>query len=439
MFIEFRVENHRSLRDEQVFTMEAGRVGDEADRRPRQVPGHNEKLLPVAVLYGANASGKSNVLAALDFMREAVLASHRIWSPDAGVPRDPFAWGSKKAEPSLYEVTLLVDDVRYQYGFTTSDDCFLEEWLHAWPHGKKQVWFERDGSSIKFGENLKGENKLIEEITRPNALFLSAAVQHKHQQVQPIYEWFREMRTVNMWTGHRSSYRPSTEYWLARVLEEDGADTRQLSLFSEGMDPLLGRFRELLRTSDVGIVNLRVSKSDSSESDELGPRSRIPRRIRFQLKHQNSCGDAWLPLEEESRGTQTLFRMALPVLSTLRTGGTLVVDELEASLHPLLAMQIVRQFNDPMSNPMNAQLVCTTHDTSLLGTTLGEPPLRRDQVWLTEKDGDGATVLYPLTDYQPRKVENLERGYLQGRYGAIPFLGDFLTNASNHVQSTSPS
>jgi AAA15 family ATPase/GTPase len=132
-----------------------------------------------------------------------------------------------------------------------------------------------------------------------------------------------------------------------------------------------------------------------------------------------------LPLEDESRGTQTLFRLALPILQTIEEGGILLVDELEASLHPKLAQEIVRQFNDPAANPRNAQLIFTTHDTNLLGTTMGEPALRRDQVWLTEKNNEGATVLYPLTDYKPRKAENLERGYIQGRFGAIPFLGGF--------------
>jgi AAA15 family ATPase/GTPase len=130
-------------------------------------------------------------------------------------------------------------------------------------------------------------------------------------------------------------------------------------------------------------------------------------------------------LEEESNGTQKLFQLALPVLLALREGSVLVVDELESSLHPSLAQEIVILFNNPSKNPNNAQLIFSTHDTNLLGTILGEPVLRRDQVWLTEKDPEGGTVLYPLTDYKPRKSENLERGYLQGRYGAIPFLGKF--------------
>ena len=433
MLIEFRVANHRSIRDEQVLTMVAGRVGDDNDPRPRQVPGHSEKLLTVAGLYGANASGKSNVLAALSFMCEAVAMSHRFWSPDEEgdrepyVPRDPFAWGPKKDEPSLFEATFLLNSVRFQYGFQVSDERILEEWLYAWPNGKKQVWFERDNDTYKFGEHLKGENKLIEDVTRSNALFLSAAVQHKHPQLASVFSWFRSFQTVNLRKIRDSSFlfrfpfpfEFPPELVLAALLKED---TGQQTLSPEGelqKTAVLERFRNLLKQADVGIVDLRADKSKSdSKRGHFGPR--------FFLKHQSESDDAWLPLEKESQGTQTLFYMALPVLQVLQNGGVLLIDELERSLHPALARQILRQFNDPATNPNNAQIIFTTHDTNLLGTTLGEPALRRDQVWLTEKDADGATVLYPLTDYKPRKAENLERGYLQGRYGAIPFLGEFL-------------
>ena len=416
MLIEFRVENHRSLRDEHVLAMEAGRGGDDADLRARRISGHAERLLTVAALYGANASGKSNVLAALAFMREAVVVSHRIWSPDEGLPRDPFAWGPKRVEPSLFEATLLLGDVRFQYGFRASDECFLEEWCHAWPHGKKQVWFERDNNTYKFGDNLKGENKLIADVTRPNALFLSAAAQHNHPQLQPIFSWFRAIRVINLAVGRRRLRSVPTEFVLAQLLGDEASDGHQQTLFpfprEESSEQLLERFRDLLQVADIGIVDLRAEKNETDNTA----------RHSIYLKHKSEFENAWLPLREESHGTRTFFNIALPMLQAFQEGGVLLVDELERSLHPSLARQIIRQFNDPSANPKNAQIIFTTHDTNLLGTTLGEAALRRDQVWLTEKDGEGATVLYPLTDYKPRKAENLERGYLQGRYGAIPFL-----------------
>jgi uncharacterized protein len=198
-------------------------------------------------------------------------------------------------------------------------------------------------------------------------------------------------------------------------------------------ETLSAKFLAMLRNADVGIEDVRAVRNETDEPNRFS-------RVRFQLKHKSSHSDAWLPLEEESQGTQKLFHMALPVLQSLRDGAVLIIDELESSLHPSLAQEIVKLFNDPDKNPCNAQLIFTTHDTNLLGTTLGEPVLRRDQVWLTEKDPEGATVLYPLTDYKPRKSENLERGYLQGRYGAIPFLGKFawVNEASAHDKATKP-
>lgn len=269
---------------------------------------------------------------------------------------------------------------------------------------------------------MKGENKLIEEITRNNALFVSAAVQNKHIQLTPIFSWFRSLQPINLPTitpQVSSSWFSGTA--LDRWLEKGVAEARQPALFENPTsdESLIERFRSLLTNADAGIIDLKV---DKSESDEFARRARSRRIL---LKHQSEFGDAWLPLEEESKGTQTLFRIAMPILHAIQEGSTILVDELEASLHPMLAQRLVRQFNTPETNPRNAQLIFTTHDINLLGTTLHEPALRRDQVWLTEKNDEGATELYPLTDYKPRKAENLERGYLQGRYGAIPFLGDF--------------
>jgi AAA15 family ATPase/GTPase len=412
MLIEFRVQNHRSLRTEQVLTMEA-MAGSEQNRdpRPRDISGHGTKLLPVAALYGANASGKTNVLTALGFMRFAVVVSHRILGPDEPIPRDPFAWNGEKNNPSVFEATFVVDSVRYEYGFVASDHAFLEEWLYAWPKGRKQIWFERDADSFEFGENLKGENKLIVEVTRPNSLFLSAAVQLRHHQLEPIYDWFKKLRIVNTRVPHGFSPDIST-IELARIIENPPSGL----LFDEPESSRLDQFREMLRNADIGIVDLRVAKTTEESRN---------RRIRFELKHNENDPDSWLPFSQESKGTQTIFQHGLSILRALEDGNPLVVDELEASLHPILALQIVKLFNNPLQNPKNAQLLFTTHDTNLLGSILDGPALRRDQVWLTEKDKSGATVLYPLTDFQPRRSENLERGYLQGRYGAIPFLGNF--------------
>jgi AAA15 family ATPase/GTPase len=204
------------------------------------------------------------------------------------------------------------------------------------------------------------------------------------------------------------------------MLMDEERYRRQPTLFGddEASDSLLSRFKSLLKNADVGIIDMRINRKEPSQGLRF-------RSSDLELKHQSESDDAWLPLEEESRGTKTLFQLALPVLRTIQRGHLMVVDELESSMHPNLAEHIVRQFNDPEINTHNAQLIFSTHDTNLIGTLSGEPALRRNQVWLTEKDATGATVLYPLTDFKPRKGENIGRGYVQGRYGAIPYLGNF--------------
>ncbi|MCD4654975.1 ATP-binding protein [bacterium] len=419
MLIEFRTMNHRSLLKEQVLTMESGLVDAADDPRLRHVKGYNKPLLTTAALYGANGSGKSNVLAAFKFMYEAVLLSQRFWNPDGGVPRDSFAWGSAKAEPSLFEISLLINGIQYRYGFLADDECILEEWLDAWPEGRKQMWFEREGEIFKFGKHFKGEKRLLEGVTRRNALFISAAVQHNNEQLLPVYLWFRRMHTINV-AGEIS---PPVYYWNDQhFLKNIGLvspNGHQLSLSEEDSNdfPFHPSFLDLLKAADLGIVEFKLEEAGEDRVRSIRP----PRVL---VRHRSSCEDAWLPFEEESQGTHMLFQLGPKLLNVLKEGGMLIVDELESSLHPLIALKVLQLFNDPQTNPKHAQIVFSTHDTNLLGTITGESILRRDQIWLTEKDSEGATCLYPLTDYKPRKGENLQRGYLQGRYGAIPFLGD---------------
>jgi uncharacterized protein len=411
VLLSFRLENHRSIREEQAFSMEPGRV-DDGSSAIREEDG--DSVLPVAAIYGANASGKSNLLSGFAFMQNAVADSHRFYAPEGGVPRTSFAWGEKSREPSFFEVTFRDAGIRYQYGFVANNDRFLEEWLYAYPSSRKQIWFERDEDTFKFGEHLKGENRIAEKVTRPNSLFLSAAAQNHHEQLMPIYRWFGLASVVGVNARGASAMASALKNW-ARGVEDAGQSL--LGRIRRGAADALqahgDELRRLLRSADFGIVDLRVANDHERGVGLSG----------VMVKHKSESEDAWLPLEEESNGTRQVFSLAPLLLDALAHGSLLLIDELEASLHPLLALQLVKTFNDPAQNPRNAQLVFTTHDTNFLGTTTDDPPLRRDQVWLTEKDDTGGTRLYPLTDYKPRKAENLERGYLQGRYGAIPFLG----------------
>jgi hypothetical protein len=313
----------------------------------------------------------------------------------------------------MYEIDMLLGSTRFRYGFVLSARRIEEEWLYAWPQGERQPWFEREGDHFEFGEALQGENETIRGLTRPNSLFLSAAAQNNHAALLPIFRWF-----TAAWLDLQRG-RPTSMLLLSELFSPQ----MQMSLFPEDNE---ARRRDrdaivrLIQAADVGIVDIQVV----NRSSELVSRSSGRRVEEVRLRHKAEDEErAWLPLHAESAGTITLLRIAGHLVDVLRHGGVLCIDELEASLHPMLALELVRLFNDPLQNPHGAQLIFTTHDTNLLSNVVGEPLLRRDQIWFTEKDESGATHLYPLTDFHPREEENLERGYLQGRYGAVPFLG----------------
>lgn len=412
MLIRFRVENFRSIKEEQELSLVASSLSEHPENVVH-VERYDLDLLRTAAIYGPNASGKSTVVAALRFMRDAVEESHRLWKPDGGIPRTPFALDAvSRNAHSLFAVDILLDDVRYEYGFVVDSARVLEEWLFAYPKGKKQEWFAREASrkpEFTFSRLMPGENRAIAELTRPNSLFLSAAAQNNHQSLAPIHGWFSRLIPVGV------EKRKTLELAAS-----------QLCLH----DHLRAQVLEILRAADLGITGIEPIEEDLAsfarrfdmESDD--PRlaelpSLLTRRaggVQFQ-HHAGSASDGTVLLyEQESEGTKTLFALAGAIVIVIRSGGVLVVDELDRSLHPHLALKIVSLFNDPATNPHNAQLIFNTHDTNLLDNEL----LRRDQIWFTEKGDDGATRLFPLTDFRARKYENLERGYLQGRYGAVP-------------------
>ncbi len=410
MLIRFRVANFRSLRDDQELSLVAARRGSRSDLL--QAEGLGVDLLRVAGIYGANAAGKSNVLDALRFMAEAVVGSHRLWPPVGPIPREPFLLDAKShEEPSLFEVDLVIGGVRHQYGFALDHEKIVEEWLHVFPRGRRQVWFSRDveeAEPFAFGKHLKGNNRILARLTRPNCLFLSVAAGYNHEALLPVYRWFaQELRFAA--AQDRVSWASLQEFLGRRERKENEA-----------------ALLELLQRADLGVVGFEIRGEalgrSSDEEPGLFVRSPDGSLQVFELKHQAGRAAVTLPVAKESRGTRAWLSLVGPILEALESGSLLCVDELDASLHPRLAVEVVRIFQDPDSNPKGAQLFFNTHDSSLLGTLLGQPVLHRDQVWFVEKDRAGASRLYPLTDFKPRKLENVERGYLHGRYGAIPFL-----------------
>ncbi|MFB6779664.1 ATP/GTP-binding protein [Streptomyces sp. NPDC056352] len=409
MLLSFRVANHRSIRADQELSLVATEFNDGSGRETEaRLDGKPVSVLPAIGIFGANASGKSNILAALRFMRRAVLESFADWGkhPDT-VPREPFALDpGAREETSFFEVELLLGPrdrkTRYTYGFEVSDECVVAEWLHAYPSGRRQIWFDREagrledeGGEFKFpGSGLRGRKDEIKELTRPNALFLTVGATLNHPQLAAVHRWFLN----NLWLVTSQHDVPARTEWTREQLTAKSASAH----FRE-------RLIRLLATADLGITGL-TTDPDTGE---------------VQLLHRTPAGEAqaldfW---REESLGTHAWFAFLGPLLNILERGGTLLADELDSSLHPRLAAEVIRLFQDPDANPRVAQLIFTTHDATLLGPSVAERPLDRDQVWITVKKNTGQSDLYPLLAAKVRKDDNLERRYLHGHYGGVPRVG----------------
>lgn len=433
MLLRFRVTNHASLRDEQALSLIADGVR-RPDRAERSVPGSSHHAVPVAAVYGPNASGKSNALGAVMWMRWAVLSSFRSWDPGGGVPRRPFQLRSDPgAFPSTYEMDLVVDGTRYEYGFTVDDEKVLEEWLFYFPEGNRRRLYERTGdgpASVKFGRWLTGRRKTISELLRPNSLYLSVAAAQGHERLGVLYRWFRNGIRV----ATDNDFAERLDFTVELFRRPADGEVRQMP----------ASLAELLRFADLGVEGLHVRDQDEHMKAEqgrvtealekaLGKRLRrvegFPRH-RVQVEHRTHEGVFGLDIHEESSGTRTWIGMLGPVVVSLRDGGVLCVDELDARLHPYLTDALVGLFQNPETNRNGAQLVFTTHEASLLGGN-ARTELFRDQIWFTEKDADTcATRLFPVTDFHVRDSraakDNIEKRYLSGRYGALPYLDDAL-------------
>ncbi|HEY9389646.1 MAG TPA: ATP-binding protein [Mycobacteriales bacterium] len=439
MLRSFRFANHRSFRDEHELLL---------------LPAYDKsrQVVPVTALYGANASGKSTVVDALRFLRQAVTDSYPRWEPDEGVPRTPFRFDPGcRNDSSIYVVDIVADGVRHVYGFVVDDVRVREEWLYAYPHGRKRTLFERDGDTLDFGASRARTESAVRELIRPNALFLSLASRLRLPPVLPMYEWVRHSlriagRYLPSGLAARLQANPDQAERVRSLLSvaDLGISDIQIETVDEptprGLRLILARQRDAAgeelaaatarfhaastpeerskHESELAALRARVSLLEARvEGNETRPRSEL------FFVHGTSV-DSPLGFAEESRGTQRWLELLVPALEVLDTGSVFVVDEIDSSLHPLLVAQLVRLFRSEESNPNGAQLLFTAHDTSLMGTALGEDVLARDQIWFVEKDSDGASKIFPLTDFHPRKGENPERRYLGGSYGAVPVLGE---------------
>jgi hypothetical protein len=410
MLLRFRVSNYASIRDEAELSLVAAARHEDIAVRP--VGGTNAEALPAAAIYGANASGKSNVIEAFLFMREAILESHQNWRPGTPIKRRAFRLDANSPnDQTMFGADFVLEGVRYEYGFSVLDYQVSHEWLLSFPNKRERVLFDRRaGADIEFGPSLTGLRRNIEKLMRPNSLYLSTAAANNHPQLSKVYDWF------------------SAAIFPVRA----GASLENSITLHEWQNNERIPLRDLLRYADTGVIDLEVTEVDENYRAMLDSvPSYTPARIdpdglkpTIEFVHRGTGDATRLAMNEESSGTLAWLLLVGPAVASLRDGGLLVVDELDARLHPLLAAHLVNLFQSPESNTTGAQLVFNTHNVSLLGPS-APGRLRRDQVWFTEKDDRGATTLTALTEYRVRDgLENVEKRYLSGRYGAIPFLDE---------------
>ncbi len=421
MLIEFSVANYRSILERQTLKMVASTYFKELESLNTFAPSPTNpapRLLRSTVLYGPNASGKSTLIQALKFMEEQVLTSQKESQAGDDIDIEPFKLTaeSRKAEGE-FEIIFIEEGVRYEYGFCCNRKRFTEEWLFAYPSGRAQKWFHRIFETktkkdiYKFSPSFYGgrQRQAWAAQTRPNALFFSTAIQFNNEQLKPAFSWFKSrLRVLDSIKGFNPSYT------MHRCEKENDRK----------------RVVDFMNSADLSIADIKLK--ETTFSAEVLPKS-MPTAIKEELL-KNMAGKKFVePIflhkdtqtqeiiefkeSEESDGTRALFAFAGPWLDIIENERVLVVDELDTSLHPLLIQHLVKQVHH---EGRQAQLIFTTHDTTLLSQKL----LRRDQVWFMEKGKNNATRLYPLSDFSPRDNEAVERGYLNGRYGGIPFLKD---------------
>ncbi|MBB5022535.1 AAA family ATPase [Desulfurispira natronophila] len=421
MLVEFSVANFRSMKERQTLSMVRAKGAEllESNTFVPQVP-RSTPLVRSAALYGPNSAGKTNVIQALRAMREIVLGSASTQQRGDKLPIIPFRIDKNcLKQPSEFEAIFISDGIRYQYGFRATNERVHEEWLFAFPKGYPQEWIHRTWDEQNSTYNwapcskLQGEKQLWQKSTRENALFLSTAVQLNSIQLQPIYDWFKSTLKIIGVGGVNPDFSVS-------LCEGDSKK----------------HIMEFLKAADLGIEDMKIHKE---KFDLSALPSDMPLPVKehlleefgekeiavVQVLRKNDAGELVVfdIDEDESSGTRKIFAFAGPWYDSLKNGNVLVIDELHTSLHPALVEYMVQLFHGSKTSPGNAQLIFTTHETSILSQEI----FRRDQVWFCDKDEQQSTRLYPLTDFSPKKGrENLEAAYLAGRYGAIPLIGDLL-------------
>lgn len=398
MLINFTFKNFRSFRDEMTLSMEAASIQELSGA---VVKSCDEELLPVAVMYGANSSGKSNVLKALKAMRDVLLNSVKL-NPKDKLDAEPFCLDLTSAEePTSFEIQFTLNGSKFRYGFDYTANEILAEWLYEKRVGEREFeLFLRCGNEFKISKTRFAEGNGKQDATPSNRLFVSLVAQLNGKLSQSILDWFSSIEYISGMDGKEYADRT-----LRKIMyREQGDDEIML----------------LLHQTKLGFNGIEVC---ASLDDKYTMDSKTVHNI-FD-NNGEIVGQRSFPTDKmESEGTKKMIEIAGPLVDAILSGKILVVDELDAKLHPFLTRKIIGLFMDSEINRNGAQLIFATHDTNLLNLQY----LRRDQIWFTEKDKTDSTELYSLVEFRDdagnkvRNDRNIEKDYINGRYGAIPFM-----------------
>ena len=430
MLVEFSVGNFRSFNEPVTLSMQAAKLHAKyADLDHQTVfHAHGASLLHSAAVYGANASGKSNLVRAMAFMRAFVIGSSKESQAEEPIDVERFLLSTAAREDPVYlQIVFYLGGRRYRYGFEVDEQRVRAEWLY---HAKQRETrlFIREGDQFDLSSVFK-EGRGLQARTRHNALFLSVVAQFNGELATALLGWFRNK--LNIVSGLRDvAYGPFT---LQRCEKSDAFRRRVLGLLREadlaisdinvetrpvGDADISGKLRGALEQLALTIADQGRGQSRTEQADLMVSQVRTQHQI-FDQEHSPAGWETFDMQRQESEGTQKLFLLSGPLIDTLDKGKVLVVDEMEARLHPFISRAIIQLFHSRQTNPRNAQLIFCTHDTSLLSNRT----FRRDQIWFTEKDRYGATDLYSLAELQVRNDASFDKDYIAGKYGAVPFVG----------------
>ena len=414
MLIQFSVENYKSFKEKAVLSLAPSK--DTSHENNVSVLDSSERVLNTIAIYGANAAGKTNLFKALTTAILMIRKSNQLQKNDRLDGIVPFLFDISMADqPTSFEFVFVNDGIKYIYGFSATPVKIVSEYLYAYYTAKPTTIFEWDGNVPKFPKDKRMLDQVAEKNT-PNKLFLSTATAWNYSRTEPAYSWFE--KGINTY----SEYERLHPIAFDRFNNDEQSHVHQFVI-------------ELLKESDINIHDYIIKSEPMNEQDLMqafGPLFKAAKDSKMiEGKKQNVFMDHLvsnedgttslfrLNMADESKGTENLFLLAPVLLHALSTGETVVIDEIERSLHPLLVKHVVSYFNDPERNPKHAQLIFNTHNLELMSLDI----FRRDQIYFVDKScKTGASELYSLDEFSVRAEENIKKGYLLGRFGAIPSI-----------------